>query len=75
MPVFDVPIVPVETAKAIDRYWDGEHGLAPKVARPDVKPKIVQIVARSKREALELALKYYPGWAAHTSNIMKTRNA
>lgn len=74
MPVFDVAIVPREIAEAIDRYRDGEDGLGPKIARPNVQPRSVQIVAGSMREALILAVKFYPGWAA-SSNIMKARNA
>ena len=71
MPVFDVPIIRIEVAQAIDRYLDGES----KIARPNVQPKIVQIRATSMREAVNLALKANPGWAAHPSNIMKARNA
>lgn len=75
MPVFEVPIIRTEVAKALDAYWAGEDGLGPKVAFPNVQPKIVKVAASSKREAAILAQKSNPGWLPHQSNIMKARNA
>lgn len=46
-----------------------------KMNDPNVRPKSVQIKASNMREAVNLALKFNPGCAAHPSNVMKNRNA
>jgi hypothetical protein len=74
MAIFEVPIVPNKVAEAMEAYRNGELGLGPKVARPNVQPKMVPIKASSIHEARKLALKLNPGWAAHQSNIMKARD-
>jgi len=75
MAIFEVPIVRTEVAAAINAFWDGEEGLGPKIAFPDVQPRIVKIAASNRREAQILAQRSNPGWVPHESNIMKARNA
>ena len=67
MPTFDIPIVRPEESAALARFWDGYYGRGPKVERPDLEPRIVQIEASDIPEAARLVEQLHPGWVTHPS--------
>ena len=75
MPEFDVPIIQGQAAETIIDYILGENGDGPKVDRPDVQPKIVQVFASNKGEAAIIAERLNPDCIAIRHGITKHRDA